>query len=550
MIEIVEICESKLKGEIESIENLPEPIKLLLDKGFDMKLEDLANVNHFNNFLCFRYLSTVLIYRLCEFSPVGYEEYSKYLPYFEWLVEAKVDYLKDLIKLLQSLFEKEIRNSKDMKELIMWLGLAKDFTDKYEGQMEGILRTSYLVAVEKIWADIELTYNLNSVDKTCKYLESLICLQSYSLLSEDMASIVYKNLERALNKEYDLDGHQELMGVHVDNDRSKTYEITEILAKLNLNNEDSNSRSTLMSNLQTDEDKYRKPPEIINNSHKITDFSVLTAPELFYAQETSQFYVRVYRSTHPDVGLVAIKEYVSKSSESDLEKFNSEIEILQKLSALTSTENCFLKYYGSWVSGKSLCLVMEYHPHTLMSVISLYKEKNFSIPEKSLSSNIKKLLHSFATMESLGIYHKDIKPHNILVTQDFEMKIIDFSISDIKDQVDTSLPTGINLIQGTSGYVAPELQKMLEKGDKNGNYNIGKADVFSLGLTFLQMVCMEDLGMMNHEEYNDKLYKKIDGIQTNWVKLMLEKMLCADYTKRKYFRQLVSCVPNESTQIN
>ena len=550
MIEIVEICESKLKVEIKAIENLPECLKLFLDKAFDMKLEDLEQVNHFGNFLCFRYLATIIIYRLCELSPLGLNQYSKYLPYFEWLADAKVEYLKDVVKILQSLFEKEIRNSKDMKELTTWLGFAKEFTDKYEGQMEGILAGAYLVAVEKIWADIELTYNLDSADKTCQYLESLICLQSFSLLNDDMTSIVYKNLERTLNKEFDLDGHQELMGVQVDNDRSKAYEIVEKLSRLKLNEEDSASRSNIMSNFQAEEDKYRNPPELVTNIHQIADFSVLTPLELFYAQETSQFYVRVYRSTHPVAGPVAVKEYVSKSSESDLDKFNSEIEILQKLSTLASSENCFLKFYGSWVEGKRLCLVMEYHPYTLMSVISLYKEKNFTIPEKTLLTNIKKLLHSFAVMESLGIYHKDIKPHNILVTERFEMRIIDFSISDIKDQVDTSLPTGVNLIQGTSGYAAPELQKMLEQGDKSGNYNIGKADVFSLGLTFLQMVCMEDLGMMNHEEYNDKLYKLIEGVQINWVKLMLGKMLCADYTKRKYFRQLVSSVPNEITQIN
>jgi tRNA A-37 threonylcarbamoyl transferase component Bud32 len=431
----------------------------------------------------------------------------------------------------------------------MWLSLAKEFTDKNEGTMEGILRSSYFSVVEHVWAGIHLTTSLLQVEETCKYLKNLSTIQHFDLVNEDMQSIIFKNLERTLYFEFDIDGLRALQGEQLKPDFSQGKSIVDCLSQLNLSKEDQESLKKISLHFQLEEDLYQEPPKSCPNIHKLADLSQISFGDLFYAQETSQFYVRVYRGSHPQVGQIAIKEYIAKNLEIDLQKFQSEIDILEKLSSLSSVETCFLKFYGNWLNGKNLYLVMEYHPYTLMSIISVYKQQNYNISEKDLSIIIKKLLHSFAIMESMGIYHKDIKPHNILVSNDFEFKIIDFSISEIKEQIDTTLPTDFNVIQGTSGYVAPELQKLLEKGERNGTYNVAKADVFSLGLTILQIICMEDFGMLNHEEYNERLMKKVEQVKINWIRLILEKMLHVDYSQRKSFKYLVSMVPQDKTQI-
>ena len=150
-------------------------------------------------------------------------------------------------------------------------------------------------------------------------------------------------------------------------------------------------------------------------------------------------------------------------------------------------------------------------------------------------------------MENLGIYHRDIKPHNFLVSPQFDIKIIDFSISEIKQNVDTTSVTGQNIIQGTKGYMAPEVQDAFDKGLKAIKYNVGKADVFSLGLCILQLMIMEDLSVMNKIENNNQLKAKIEAVKVAWVKQLLYKMLDANYNNRLSFRRLISYLPGVDT---
>lgn len=98
---------------------------------------------------------------------------------------------------------------------------------------------------------------------------------------------------------------------------------------------------------------------------------------------------------------------------------------------------------------------MEHADHNLMSVITEHKKIGYHLSENQLKGIIYKLIFSFSQMEAVRIYHKDINPNNLLVTQNFEIKIIDFSISEVKEC--TSSNTDTHPLQGTRGYMAPEL---------------------------------------------------------------------------------------------
>ena len=79
-----------------------------------------------------------------------------------------------------------------------------------------------------------------------------------------------------------------------------------------------------------------------------------------------------------------------------------------------------------------------------------------------------KVADGMAYMHSEGIYHADIKPDNIMIGRQKEVKIIDFGLAwrrgENKDRV-----------QGTLEYLAPEQAR-----DKVVN---GKTDIFNLGVT-------------------------------------------------------------------
>ncbi|WP_445634704.1 trifunctional serine/threonine-protein kinase/ATP-binding protein/sensor histidine kinase [Nostoc sp. DSM 114161] len=91
------------------------------------------------------------------------------------------------------------------------------------------------------------------------------------------------------------------------------------------------------------------------------------------------------------------------------------------------------------------------------------------------------LANTLAELHAQQIIHKDIKPHNIIINPDGEVKLIDFSISSRLDKENPSL-SNPNLLEGTLAYMSPEQTGRMNRGI---DY---RTDFYSLGVTLYEML--------------------------------------------------------------
>ena len=121
--------------------------------------------------------------------------------------------------------------------------------------------------------------------------------------------------------------------------------------------------------------------------------------------------------------------------------------------------------------GNVACLVMEYvSGKTLQQVLS-----ESPIPLPRACAWAADLAGALGSAHRAGIIHGDVKPGNILVTEDGNVKLGDFGIARFATQV-----SGSGRMMGTPAYLSPE--QIL------GEPQNTKSDLFSLGIVLYQMV--------------------------------------------------------------
>ncbi|KAJ4838771.1 Mitogen-activated protein kinase kinase 9 [Turnera subulata] len=123
-------------------------------------------------------------------------------------------------------------------------------------------------------------------------------------------------------------------------------------------------------------------------------------------------------------------------------------------------------------------MVMEYMD--LGTLDTLCKELGGTLSEEKVAHVARQVVNGLSYLHSHNIVHRDIKPANLLVNKNMDVKIGDFGVSRI---MCPSLDA-CNSFVGTCAYMSPD---RLDPGAYGGTYNGYAADIWSLGLTLLEL---------------------------------------------------------------
>lgn len=169
--------------------------------------------------------------------------------------------------------------------------------------------------------------------------------------------------------------------------------------------------------------------------------------------------------------IVAIKVLREDLTENEefVKRFNVEAQ-----AAASLTHPNIVSVYDVGKEGEIHYIVMEYVEGI---TLKQYIEKKGRIPWREAVSITIEICHGLAQAHAKHIIHRDIKPHNIIVTSTGAIKVTDFGIA---RATTTSTVAASDDVLGSVHYISPEQAR--------GGYVDEKSDIYSLGIVMYEML--------------------------------------------------------------
>lgn len=185
---------------------------------------------------------------------------------------------------------------------------------------------------------------------------------------------------------------------------------------------------------------------------------------------------QVFKASDPETGrTVAVKLLPPEFSadEAHLERFREQVEAASQLDhphvvrLLDSGEEDGRAYFVmEWVEGPALS--------------KLLKRRRLSLPEAF--GVFKSVALALEHAHSRGVYHHDLNPRNVLVSEDLStVKLGDFGISRAASMAESETATSTSVSRGALNYLAPEQAMSAESADH-------RADIYALGVLLYEML--------------------------------------------------------------
>ena len=181
----------------------------------------------------------------------------------------------------------------------------------------------------------------------------------------------------------------------------------------------------------------------------------------------------VYKAKHPTLNRdVILKKLTLKRSASITERFKREARLM-----IDFRNDHIVQVYDHFKEGNSYYIAMEYING--ISLGELIKRKRYLSNEMAMLI-FSEICKALKYAHEKNVIHRDIKPDNILISNQGEVKLTDFGIATSTDDDEDGLTTdGMTL--GTPAYMSPEQITDTKNVDK-------RADIYSMGVLFYEMV--------------------------------------------------------------
>lgn len=141
----------------------------------------------------------------------------------------------------------------------------------------------------------------------------------------------------------------------------------------------------------------------------------------------------------------------------------------EALSRLKSCENIVSLIHADVHENEGIILMEYVHGITL-------REKQPHITSVAARYNlVRQMINAVRYAHENTVIHRDINPNNILITDEYQLKLIDFGISKIRGSISRA---GTTYQFATSGYAAPEVAQLSENATE-------QSDIYSLGAVIL-----------------------------------------------------------------
>nr|XP_033964301.1 TRAF2 and NCK interacting kinase b isoform X4 [Pseudochaenichthys georgianus] len=191
-------------------------------------------------------------------------------------------------------------------------------------------------------------------------------------------------------------------------------------------------------------------------------------------------YGQVYKGRHVKTGQLAAIKVMDVTGDEE-EEIKAEINMLKKY----SHHRNIATYYGAFVKKNppgmddQLWLVMEFCGAG--SITDLIKNtKGNSLKEEWIAYVCREILRGLTHLHQHKVIHRDIKGQNVLLTENAEVKLVDFGVS---AQLDRTVGRR-NTFIGTPYWMAPEVIACDENPEATYDF---KSDLWSLGITAIEM---------------------------------------------------------------
>jgi serine/threonine-protein kinase PpkA len=182
----------------------------------------------------------------------------------------------------------------------------------------------------------------------------------------------------------------------------------------------------------------------------------------------SAVYLARERASDRTVVLKILNQVPDRGGEKEFDRFMQEYELIAKVDHPN-----VVQIYDLGVADDHAYIVMEYCSHG-----SLKRRISQGLSGEQAFALMREIAGALAALHAVGIFHRDLKPTNVMFRDDDSLVLIDFGLA--KQAHFNAELTGTGAIFGTPYYMSPE--------QGTGGKTDLRSDIYSLGIIFYEML--------------------------------------------------------------